>query len=246
MHSIRKLKSLFQKNPLWFNRILYRIIYSGDYKSMLKKRYSKKRDSSFEKNSLKGFLKTGLMFVHIPKCAGISLNYTLYGNKGGGHSCSLEYKLFFSSRNYNKLFKFAVVRNPIDRVFSAYQFLKNGGRNDWDKNFAERTVNKYLNFEDFVLHWLDEQNIYDGIHFVPQFEFVCDLDGDVIVDHLVHYERLEEEYIDIIRPKAKCQLPAKLSRKNITKRIEKKEMHSQSVIDKIRRIYKKDFELLGY
>lgn len=75
------------------------------------------------------------IFVHIPKTAGISISRSIFGNLGGGHTKIRDYELIFSAKDFNNYFKFTFVRNPWDRIFSAYRFLKNGGINEEDNLF---------------------------------------------------------------------------------------------------------------
>ena len=65
--------------------------------------------------TLKPFLETRSMFVHIPKTAGISVGLSLYGGKSGDHRTIRDYKLCFSKAEFDSFFKFAFVRNPWDR-----------------------------------------------------------------------------------------------------------------------------------
>ena len=62
--------------------------------------------------SYSGFDRLQCIFVHIPKCAGVSIASSLFGNLGGGHATLSEYRLVFDCREFNRYFKFAVVRNP--------------------------------------------------------------------------------------------------------------------------------------
>lgn len=77
--------------------------------------------------SFKPFDESKSIFVHIPKCAGVSINKSLYGNLAGGHTTFDEYIIIFEPKCIENYFKFTFVRNPWDRVVSAYFFLQKGG-----------------------------------------------------------------------------------------------------------------------
>ncbi|HTL74630.1 MAG TPA: sulfotransferase family 2 domain-containing protein, partial [bacterium] len=73
------------------------------------------------------------IFVHVPKCAGISLVKSLFGDFDCGHTNLRRYQIMFAPAEFNGYFKFTIVRNPFDRVVSAFLFLKKGGVNEKDR-----------------------------------------------------------------------------------------------------------------
>ena len=76
------------------------------------------------------------IFVHIPKTAGMSICQSLFGNLAGGHATLADYQIIFAKHEFDNYFKFSFVRNPWDRVYSAYNFLKKGGATDFDRQWA--------------------------------------------------------------------------------------------------------------
>lgn len=123
--------------------------------------------------SLKPFDRTRSIFFHIPKTAGVSVAQALYGNLAGGHNTLLDYLVAFGPDNLRSYFKFAFVRNPWDRVLSAFRFLRQGGFNERDRTWANEHLARYSDFQDFVHHGLHTQAVRNWIHFVPQYRFVC-------------------------------------------------------------------------
>ena len=77
------------------------------------------------------------IFFHIPKTAGISVSTALFGNVKWGHRNVAFYKSHFGEKFFNSLYKFSFVRNPYDRLYSAFTFLKNGGMNNQDLLFSK-------------------------------------------------------------------------------------------------------------
>ena len=77
-----------------------------------------------ESNMLKVFDEKKCIFFHIPKTAGISLVKALFGDLDWGHRDVNYYINVFDKKRFNDYFKFTFVRNPYDRLFSAYSFLK--------------------------------------------------------------------------------------------------------------------------
>ncbi len=106
-----------------------------------------------------------------------------------------DYKIIFGETLFKNYFKFSFVRNPWDRVLSAYIFLKKGGYSKKDKNWSEQHLSEYNQFEDFVKYWLNDKNIYTQIHFVPQYLFVCNQNLIPEIDFIGHFENLEQDFI---------------------------------------------------
>lgn len=62
------------------------------------------------------------IFLHVPKAAGISISKTLFGNLG---PCHITYDWFEQNLGLVTIkayYKFTFVRNPWDRLYSAYSF----------------------------------------------------------------------------------------------------------------------------
>lgn len=120
------------------------------------------------------FDKAKAIFVHIPKCAGISVNKALFDSIGGGHTTLDQYINIFPPALFKSYFKFTFVRNPWDRVVSAYTFLQKGGLNNWDNEFYEREIKQYDSFKAFVQGWLTPENLFKHHHFRPQHHYFID------------------------------------------------------------------------
>jgi hypothetical protein len=148
--------------------------------------------------SFKGFEENQCIFIHIPKAAGVSVNLELFHNLGGGHRWLRDYKLIYSKKELDQYFKFTIVRNPWDRLLSAYFFLKEGGFDENDKRWFEQNLSHYSDFEDFVVNWLRKKNIYSWNHFIPQFEFVC-INNKLAVDKFYKFEEIVQGINDIGR-----------------------------------------------
>ena len=71
------------------------------------------------------FRKAGVVLIHVPRTAGTSLALELYGRFVGHFS--LADLCAVSAPDVLALPRFAIVRNPWDRLVSAWAFAKAGG-----------------------------------------------------------------------------------------------------------------------
>ena len=132
------------------------------------------------------------IFIHIPKTAGTSVARTLFDMESR-HIPYFEYEKA-NRRKFERYFKFAFVRNPWDRLLSAFLFLKKGGMNDADRTWAEYNLAKFQSFEQFVHEWVTEENVWKWVHFIPQHYFICDSSGQNKMDFVGRMENLREDF----------------------------------------------------
>ena len=145
--------------------------------------------------SFKPFDEHRCIFVHVPKTAGVSISRELFGNLSGGHTSIATYERVFSRRDFESYFKFAFVRNPWDRLYSAYRFLKSGGMSEGDRQWAERNLSGVTGFTEFVTEHLRRGHMLSSSHFVPQYRFLCRPGStQVLVDFVGRYESLDRDF----------------------------------------------------
>ncbi|HIG73543.1 MAG TPA: hypothetical protein EYQ24_02885, partial [Bacteroidetes bacterium] len=106
-----------------------------------------------------------VVFVHIPKTGGLSIANAVYRTEGGGHRTVEEYKRELGPEVFASLVSFTVVREPTERLASAFRFLKRGGINDLDQAFAAEHLAPFDTLEDFVTGWLTPETARSQIHF---------------------------------------------------------------------------------
>ena len=133
------------------------------------------------------------IFVHVPKTAGLSICDGLFGQPAVGHMPLHYYEKVLGKERYQRYFKFAFVRNPWDRVYSAYTYLMRGGVSKDDQVWKE-ALGRYSDFNDFVARWLDTDNIELQLHFMPQSRFIKNSCGVIDLDFLGRFEMLVEDY----------------------------------------------------
>lgn len=150
------------------------------------------------------------IFVHIPKVAGQSVEQ-MYLNDLGldwsergalllrpkqkheqgpqrlAHLTADQYTRFghISKEDFNVFFKWALVRNPYQRALSCYHFL----------GYA-----RVVSFENFVLKVLPYKMKKQHFFFLPQYDYLHDNQGQLLVDYVGHFEQLDK---DLVFPKQK-------------------------------------------
>jgi len=245
MEVLKKLKKkvrhwiLLLPHNIAFN--LYKLLFRRSFKKLQNKR---SKAIEYNSSSYKQFDNLKCVFIHIPKNAGVSLNRAVFGNLGGGHQRIIDYHLVYSKQELDSYFKFAFVRNPWDRLVSAYFFLKEGGMNWKDKMFYEKELRKFVDFNEFVCHWVNKKNIHRWIHFVPQYKFVC-FHNKIAVDKIYKVEEINDAIFDI---KQKLNIDFKLEQNNKTKGKDKnyRMYYNKQTREKVYSVYYKDIIMFNY
>lgn len=235
---IKKLVYLLPHTTIYFG---YKFLFNTKFK---KNQIRRTAQVSANKNSLIGFEKHKCIFIHIPKAAGVSLSQNLFGNLGGGHLPIYEYFKVYSPEEFKTYFKFTVVRNPWDRLVSAYHFLKEGGFNEVDKKWFNDNLAKYVDFEDFVLKWVNKKNINTFTHFIPQYYYLS-LNGKILVDKIYNFENLEEAIVDI-NNKLDTSITLTHKNKTINRKNEYRAYYNEETKQIVGNVYKTDIELFHY
>jgi hypothetical protein len=205
------------------------------------------------------------LFVHITKCGGQSIESMFLEDLGLSwetraplllranpdpslgpprlaHLTAREYLKFgyLTEDQFRAYYSFALVRNPLTRVISMYNYLKLD-----------------LSFADFVHRWLPEQfelaplyrlagHDYPGSYYRvrPQHEYLFDDADKLLVDEIFELEGIETS-IDKIRARTgiATQLPHVNKPKSVRIRLTDVSASDKKMIGKL---YERDFNMLGY
>lgn len=200
---------------------------------------------SGDENSLRPFDEHEAIFVHIPKCAGISVGNSLFGHTPGSHMSVLTFQLIYSKEEYDRYFKFTFIRNPWDRLVSAFHFLKRGGLTLEDRQWAKENLAPFPDFDTFVREWVTPQSVLTWQHFKPQTRFICNARDEVQVDFVGRLERIEEDYAAIAR-RLGVQDNLQYLNRSSKKPRDYRAFYTAETKAIVAAAYRRDIELLGY
>ncbi len=225
-------------------RILFKFYNPSKYQLLNNLRVNSPKE--LNSPTFKPFLQHKCIFVHIPKAAGISVGYSLFGRHTGNHTTIAEYQIAFSKKEFDSFFKFTFVRNPWDRLLSAFLFLKNGGRNQTDYNWSHKHLTRFNNFNDFVNGWINRENVNSGIHFKPQYEFVTlPTKHKHELDFIGYYENIVNDF-DRIRSKLGIGKKLEYNNKTKSKQKDYRSYYNDKNIGIVADVYREDIDFFGY
>ncbi|HEY6723884.1 MAG TPA: sulfotransferase family 2 domain-containing protein [Polyangiaceae bacterium] len=186
------------------------------------------------------------IFIHIPKCAGISVSRGLFGGLAGTHNSIKTFQLVYSKEELDRYFKFAFVRNPWDRLLSAYNFLRGGGLTYQDQEWAKANLSRFTSFAQFVHEWVTPTNVNSWQHFKPQHRFITDPAGNMPLDYLGYFENIRADFENIT---SILDIDAKLPHHNSSSGGSDDAYQSHydaETREIVANAYRRDIELLGY
>jgi chondroitin 4-sulfotransferase 11 len=184
------------------------------------------------------------IFIHIPKNAGTSVRSNLKLDSNLGHQ-PLSWYENLDNDKYKSYFKFCFVRNPWDRLVSAYFYLKEKQSSRRSSIAARDLTNHFQSFDDFVIHWINDENIYKEKVFFPQHYFMKNQMGILSMDFVGRVENINSD-IETIMNAIGMSNQSKLSNINKSKRDSYKNYYSIKSRKIVETIYSEDIKLFDY
>ncbi len=210
-------------------------------------------------------VKYNFLFVHIAKTGGTSIRAALsplrwrdplylpqfiasrlshmtghrIASKLPRHARIIAAKEMLPQELFDKLFKFAFVRNPWDLQVSSWHHLKRE---------RPHLVEHLDDFESFIRWKLDPERPYQyhidtSIEF--QTDYLKDLDGTILVDFIGKYENLQEDYLEACR-RIGIKAPSLPHKRQAKDRRDYREYYSDETAEIIAEFFKSDIENFGY
>jgi len=183
------------------------------------------------------------IFVHIPKSAGTSVRESLFGG-GGAHRTIAGFQAVLSPELFAECFKFTFVRNPWDRLVSAFFYLKNKNMMS-NQRWAKENLSKFEDFNTFVTQWLTRENLWSYVFFRPQYHFISFEDKQPAVDFIGFYENLAADF-NVIRDRIKSSAQLEEKNRNSQRGRDYREYYTDETRNLVAALYAEDIELFGY
>ncbi len=182
------------------------------------------------------------IFIHIPKNAGSSV-LALFNDTGGRKHA--KYYDFYEANDYfyQQYHKFAIIREPFNRLYSAYKYAASGGNQSIMDVTLQQTIDKRCSdFEGFINNVLCYDFVMQQPLFLPQYLYIFDRQLNCSIDSILTYENLVEDWHNLAM---KLTLPTKLPWKNPSKQSAMPRL-AESALEKVKEIYHFDYQLLDY
>jgi len=166
-------------------------------------------------------------------------NNLLLGSKykNPRHLRAIDARKLLGRELFDESFKFAISRNPWDRLTSWYHYLRRTTGQEKSAMVRQMTL------EDFVNYSCDH-------FYLPQWHWVLDQDGNKLVDKIIKMEDLEIAWPDIItkfHPDVVSMERVNTSQNSDeSRKLPPFSQVREGTLDKFRIAYAKDFELFGY
>ena len=180
--------------------------------------------------------KLGLAFVHVPKNAGTSIAYYLYGEPIG-HS-SIQYYRRVAPDLFGSIPSFCILRDPIDRFLLAYRYATDNSSEKIALPFRG-ICSDFQHVGDAIDHLASARDVFavDKV-FRSQALYVTNARGELDVDQVVDYDELGQ--LGSIHP---ALVGADKVRLNASRR--EPILLSPAQRLEVMRIYREDYDLIA-
>lgn len=189
------------------------------------------------------------IFIHIPRAAGTSIKEAL-DLQGRGHLPWQYYYLVYPEQ-WISYYKFSIVRNPWDRVISAFNYTKMD-KSYWHDNINQVTPHpdyellKNKSFKEFCEMLKKNRNLLRHEAWHPQHKWIVKQNNSnmLMVDCVLRFENLERDFSYL------CQRldirNINLPRINPSNHEHYRQYYTDETKLVIEDVYEKDIELFKY
>jgi hypothetical protein len=211
-------------------------------------------------------IKYNFLFVHIAKTGGTSVRSALQplrwrdpwyypmflcsrlshlsghriGTKFPRHSRIVAAKELLPETFFNDLYKFAIVRNPWDLQVSSYHHIRRE---------RPHLIEHIEDFDHFIRWKLDPQRAYQyhvDTSIQSQLDYLIDLQGNILVNFIGHYENLAEDFKEITRQIKVDGISLPHKRKATNRSKDFRSYYTDDLAELVANHFKRDIEAFGY
>lgn len=196
------------------------------------------------------------IFVHIPKCGGSSIESVLwpgerteadlwmgftskYGNQyqSGGlqHLFATNIVKAVGEDIYESYYKFSFIRNPWDRAVSQYSYMTE--RDDLREYIGMPEKCSFKKYLDLITH-------KEHVQWAPQYKFITDGNGELIVDFVGRLETIWRDF-GVVANRIGLERYT-LPHANKSARRATNSYYDEESIEMVRYFYARDIALFGY
>lgn len=152
-------------------------------------------------------------------------------------------KFLYDAEEFERMHKFAVVRNPYERAVSCWRYLTRR----WNIG-KPRHVLAHYRFESFLKLlpeiWEKRWDNHVMTHTAPIWPDITDENGVLLLDQILRLEKIDAELPDLCE---KLEIPtSKMVHKNSTNTENYKKYYTKKALSLIEDLYKDDIENLNY
>ena len=176
------------------------------------------------------------VFIHINKTGGSSIERAL--GIPFEHRTAMEVIGDLGEELWNKKLTFTVVRNPWDKVVSHYHHRVKKNRTSLQTDTVE--------FKEWVALTYGRQDPFyfdNPKMFLPQTDWISDENGNILVDQICRFERLEDDFNRICRM---LDREAPLPHLKSTKRGDYRDYYDDETADIVSRWFARDLKRFDY
>ena len=177
--------------------------------------------------------KKNYYYLHIPKTGGHTTRYVLRPL-----NC---WKKFYHKPLLEKpeAYTFTTIRNPLDRLVSAFFYLSQGGTNKGDEGDSKR-FNISGSFDEFVYRMNSDPKYYlRQQHLKPMMRYINNVE---YIDHFIAFDNLEKELISLYKMIIGKE-PLKIPHHNSSKHKHFETYYTENTRKIVENIYREDVEL---
>ena len=165
----------------------------------------------------------------------VDAHHNKYQTGGLQHLMARQILIEVGAEIFKSYFKFSIVRNPWDKAVSQYSYMKD--RPDLQQFIGMKRTDDFKRY-------LELTTRKPHVQWQPQYKFLYDNDGRLLVDFVGRFESYEEEVRYLLSRLNLPKTPVPHEKKG--QRADYREYYDAGSESMIATLYRKDIELFGY